>query len=407
VTTRRSRQNGEGSIFPYRNGFAAYTWVLKPNGKRGRKWVYGSTREVVHEKWVKLHARALAGPIPTKTPTVAEYLTYWLREVVEPNLAPLTHSTYDTLIRLYIVPGIGSKRLDRLQVRDVQTWINQVGRSCQCCVQCKDAKRAVGKQRCCAVGRCCRSTPSANTVSDLRKVLRSALTHAMTDELITRNVATLVKLPTVRRRRGQAWSTEEARRFLESARQDDDPFYAAYVLVLVLGLRKGEVLGLTWDAVDLDAAELTTSLQLQRVRRQLLHRETKTAASAATLPIPELCVTALKLRREQAETAERAAGETWRGSTLVFTTALGTPVDPRNFNRSWDHRIEKSGVRKITVHDARRTCGTLLADLDVHPRVAMAILRHARFSITMEIYTQASTKATREALKRLGESLDG
>jgi integrase len=91
----------------------------------------------------------------------------------------------------------------------------------------------------------------------------------------------------------------------------------------------------------------------------------------------------------------------------VFCSVFGTPIDPRNFNRSWDARCVKAGVRKITVHDARRTCGSLLADLDVHPRVAMTILRHARFSITMEIYTQVSPKSTREALKRLGESLDG
>jgi len=92
---------------------------------------------------------------------------------------------------------------------------------------------------------------------------------------------------------------------------------------------------------------------------------------------------------------------------LVFTTRYGTPIEPRNFNRSYDMRIKKAGVRRITVHDARRTCGTLLADLDVHPRVAMQILRHAQFSLTMEIYTQVSDKATRDALKKLGESLDG
>ena len=69
--------------------------------------------------------------------------------------------------------------------------------------------------------------------------------------------------------------------------------YAAYVLVLVLGLRKGEVLGLTWTDIDLDRAELTVGLQLQRVGRQLLHRETKTEASDATLPLPEICVAAL------------------------------------------------------------------------------------------------------------------
>lgn len=93
------------------------------------------------------------------------------------------------------------------------------------------------------------------------------------------------------------------------------------------------------------------------------------------------------------QTARAKAGPAWQGSKLVFTTRYGTPVEPRNFLRSWDARRIKAGVRKITVHDARRTCGSLLADLDVNPRVAMQILRHAQFSLTMEIYTVASSKA--------------
>jgi integrase len=89
----------------------------------------------------------------------------------------------------------------------------------------------------------------------------------------------------------------------------------------------------------------------------------------------------------------------------MFTTRFGTPYKPRNFNRYWDRRCALAGVPRITLRDARRTCGSLLADLDVHPRVAMQILRHARFSVTMEIYTVVSSKKTRAALKRLGESL--
>jgi integrase len=90
---------------------------------------------------------------------------------------------------------------------------------------------------------------------------------------------------------------------------------------------------------------------------------------------------------------------------VLFTTKYGTPIEPRNFDRSWHARIAKAGVPRITVHDGRRTCGSLLADLDVHPRVAMAILRHAQFAITMEIYTQVSDAATRDGLKKLGDSL--
>jgi integrase len=99
------------------------------------------------------------------------------------------------------------------------------------------------------------------------------------------------------------------------------------------------------------------------------------------------------------------AGRLWQGFRLLFTTRHGTPIEPRNFIRYWDRRCARAGVPRITIRDARRTCGSLLADLDVHPRVAMQILRHARFAITMEIYTVVSSKKTREALKRLGESL--
>jgi integrase len=88
-----------------------------------------------------------------------------------------------------------------------------------------------------------------------------------------------------------------------------------------------------------------------------------------------------------------------------MTTRYGSPVDPRNFAREFETRCKAAGVRRITVHDARRTCATLLVDLDVHPRVIMQILRHAQFSITMDVYAKASSKATREALKRLGDQL--
>ncbi|WP_433530319.1 tyrosine-type recombinase/integrase [Micromonospora sp. CA-263727] len=401
----RTRANGEGSIFPYRNGFAAYVWVTKPDGKRTRKYVYGPTRDAVHDKWIKLHQQAKAGPVATRAPSLGDYLTYWHREVVRPNLAPLTCATYETILRLYVMPGLGAKRLDRLQVRDVQTWINEVARTCQCCAQGKDARRPELRRRCCALGGCCGDTPSARTVKDIRGVLRSALNHAATEELVTRNAAALVKLPPVRRRKGRAWTSDEARRFLESARADRDPLYAAYVLILVLGLRKGEVLGLTEDAVDLAAGELSIGWQLQRVGGQLLHRETKTQTSDATLPLPDICAAALDLRQSARKKDRDQAGIAWQGSRLLFTTRYGTPVEPRNFNRSWDARCARAEVRKITVHDARRTCATLLVDLDVHPRVIMQVLRHAEVSVTMEIYSQASSDATRDALKRLGESL--
>ncbi|MER5896014.1 site-specific integrase [Streptomyces sp. NPDC001876] len=397
------RGNGEGSIYPYRNGFAAYVWVETPDGRKQRKYVYGKTREEVHAKWIKLHGEASRGPVATSVPTLAQYLARWLKEVVEPDLKPKTAETYAMHVRLYLVPGLGSKRLDKLGVRDVRAWVNGLLEQCQCCAQGKDSKR--DDPRCCAVGQCCRQVPSRRTVQDARAILRSALTNAMTEELITKNVAGLVKVRSARRTQRHPWSVEEARQFLEAARAAGDPLYPAYVLILVLGFRRGEVLGLTWDSVNLDAGEITVQHQLQRIRRQLVHDETKTEASAAMLPMPAICVAALELRHNEQEVARHAAGQLWSGSDFVFTTRYGTPIEPRNFNRSFAARSAKAGVRRIRLHDTRHTCGSLLAALDVHPRIAMQILRHSKIAVTMEVYTHVPSEATRKALHKLGKHL--
>jgi integrase len=137
-----------------------------------------------------------------------------------------------------------------------------------------------------------------------------------------------------------------------------------------------------------------------------LRRENKTESSDAPLPLPGICVAALQLRKAQQDRGREGHTRRSTETGLVFTTRFGTPVEPRNFNRSFDYRIGKAGVRRITVHGTHKTCGTLLAALDVHPRVAMQILRHSRISVTMEIYTESTSEATSAAFRRLGDALD-
>ena len=401
------RHNGEGSIYPVRNGYRGYVWCTNPAGERYRKYVKGKTYEETQAAWLKLREEASRGVVASDVPSLGQFLHYWLEEIIEPNLAPKTFEKYETFSRLHIIPYLGTKRIDRLQVKDLRQWLNKLSRTCQCCVQGKDAARPQEKRRCCAIGKCCHGVLSAGTRKDARNVLRAALSCAIEDQLITHNPAVVIRLSSRRepKRKRWSWTVDEARQFLVSARRDDDPLYPAYVLVLVLGLRKGELLGLTWELVDLDGAELYVGEQVQRVGGQLLRREPKTETSEAPLPLPDLCTAALKLRRQQQEADRDEAGEAWSDTGLVFTTQYGTPFEPRNFNRSFDRRIRRAGVSKITVHGARKTCGSLLAALDVHPRVAMQILRHSKIAVTMEIYTEIPSAATREALRKLGRWL--
>ncbi|MEW2186144.1 site-specific integrase [Streptomyces cellulosae] len=402
------RANGEGSIYPYKNGYAAYVWVTKPDGKRARKYAYGKTREEVHEKWLNLHAEAKRGPVATRHPTVGAFLSYWLDSVVKPNLAPLSYVSYEGSVRLYIAPHLGSKRLDRLTVRDVREWVTKLSTVCQCCAQGKDAKREPRRRRCCAVGECCEAYPSRRVVQAARDALRAALTHAVAEELISKNVASLVKVPKPRRRRIKPWSVAEASQFLTEAAARDDHLFAAWVLVLCLGLRRGEVLGLTWKSVDFERGELYVDHQIQRAGRQILHRETKTEDSDDFLPLPALCLKALRMRRAQQIGDRKAAGELWQNShDLVFTTKYGTPIEPGNLTRMFALRARRAGLREIPLRNTRHTCSSLLVALKVHPKVAQRILRHSQIAMTMEVYAEASEEEVRAAIGKLSDVMGG
>jgi integrase len=150
-----------------------------------------------------------------------------------------------------------------------------------------------------------------STTKDARDTLRAAVTCAVDDETIGRNPVKAVKRTSRRtakpRRKRQTWTVDDARWFLESAWHKAEALYAAFVLVLVLGLRKGGVLGLAWDHVDLDDAELHIEQQLQRIGRRLVLREVKTDASEAPLPLPVLRVTALAMRPRPSPPSRRSA----------------------------------------------------------------------------------------------------
>ncbi|MFJ7229779.1 tyrosine recombinase XerC [Streptomyces tendae] len=402
------RGNGEGSIYPYKNGYAAYVWVTKPDGKRARKYAYGKTREEVHEKWLALHVEAKRGPVATRHRTVAAFLSYWLDSVVKPNLAPLSYVSYEGSVRLYIVPHLGAKRLDRLTVRDVREWLTKLAGVCQCCAQGKDSKREPSRQKCCAIGECCEAYPSRRVIQAARDALRAALTHAVTEEEISKNVASLVKVPKPRRRRIKPWSVAEAGQFLTDAAAREDHLFAAWVLVLSLGLRRGEVLGLTWKSVDFERGELYVDHQIQRAGRQILHRETKTEDSDDFLPLPALCLKALRMRRAQQIGDRKAARELWQNShDLVFTTKYGTPIEPGNMTRMFALRARRAGLRVIPLRNTRHTCSSLLVALKVHPKVAQRILRHSQIAMTMEVYAEASEEEVRAAIGKLSDAMGG
>ena len=141
------RHSGEGSIYPVKGGYRGYVWCTNPAGTRYRKYVKAKTYEATRQAWLKLRDEASRGPVSSDVQKFADFLAYWLEEVVAPNLAPKTYEKYEAFSRLHIVPYLGSKRLDRLQVRDIRQWLNKLAVTCLCCTQGKDAARPEDKRR--------------------------------------------------------------------------------------------------------------------------------------------------------------------------------------------------------------------------------------------------------------------
>lgn len=266
---------------------------------------------------------------------------------------------------------------------------------CLCCLNGWDKNRSPDKQ-CCSADRCCQHHPSKRQIQFIHAVLRNALTNAEREELVTRNVAKLVQIPAPRYKIGQALPVADVRRILVEAKSTR--LYALYVLAATLGLRRGELLGLRWADLDLDAATLRGAQTVQRVRGELVVDQTKTEASDATIPLPKITRRVLADHRDRQATEQAEAGELWTDFDLVFPTSFGTPIEPRNLNRHFHALRARAGLPDVRLHDLRHTVVSLLLALRTPPHVVQAIARHADLGVTLTIYAHTNLDAMRDAL---------
>ncbi|GAB7032104.1 site-specific integrase [Streptomyces sp. NPDC021749] len=135
----------------------------------------------------------------------------------------------------------------------------------------------------------------------------------------------------------------------------------------------------------------------------------KTQRSARRVALPSECVTALRAQRAQQIADGKAAGEAWKGNghDLVFTTKNGTPIEPRNLNRSFEALCARAEVRRVRFHDLRHTCASLLHEQGADARMIMEVLGHSSIRVTMDIYTFVRLDSQRSAFDRVGNALRG
>lgn len=378
----KKRGQGEGSVTQRSDGLweakvsLGYTAGADGKARRVRKSLYGKTRKEVADKLAKAlrdHQQGL--PVAVERQTVGQFLDRWLEDVVKPARAAKTYASYAELMRLHAIPGLGHHPLAKLAPQHVAALLKE--------------KSDAGL--------------SPRRVHHIRSVLRNALNQAMRWGLVARNVAALVEPPRQTPREVKPFSSSEVRAL--TAAVEDDRLAALFRLALTLGLRQGEVLGLRWQDVDLDGGSLRVRKALQRIDGVLTLKEPKSEKSKRTLRLPPSLVSALRAHRDRQAFDKAAAGVRWGESGLVFTTAIGTPLDPRNVIRSWHRLLDAHGIARRPFHTCRHTAASLLLAEGVPLKVVQEVLGHSLLSTTADIYAHLTPAAFQEAADAMERAL--
>lgn len=409
----RRRARNEGSIYQ-RTKDSRWVGVIDlgwQNGKRRRKYVYGSTQESVVDRMADERKNAKDGTLVLdERQTVAVFLQHWLEECARPKVRPNTLRRYKDLIRLHIKPEIGHVPLAKLTPQQVQSFLNR---------KCGSAPVSTARN-----GRPAPSGLSPRSVQHCHAVLRTALGRALRWGLVARNVATLVSPPRAPHKEVRPFSPEEARQFLDATQ--GNRLEALYTVALACGLRQGEALGLRWQDVDVDAGTLTVRHQLQRVPRPAAESEIqaeskglspampkkpkktevqlvepKSRRSRRTIALPEIVVKALRAHRIRQLQDRLLAGAHWHDTRFVFTTTIGTPLDARNVQDRFKAVLRGAGLRPQRFHDLRHGAASLLLAQGVPARGVMEILGHSQIGITLNLYSHVMPELLRDAAQKM------
>ena len=380
TSSRRRRGHNEGSIFQRKDG----RWVARvdlgyQNGRRQRKDMFGRTRRDVQQKLAAAQ-RAVQDnlPIPAERQRFGAFLTAWLEDVARPNLRPRVFVRYRELLTLHAIPTLGARPLAKVTPQDMQALYR--------------VKLEEGL--------------APRTVGHLHRVLHRALADALRWGLVARNVCDAVKPPKVQAQEMRALSPNEARQLLTAAA--GDPLQALYVVAVTVGLRQGELLGLKWADVDLDAGRLQVRRSIARVNGQgWIEQEPKSAKSRRSVALTRLAVESLyRHRRRQLERRVKALA--WEDNGFVFANEVGRPLTPQNLTqRSFLPLLERAGLPRVRFHDLRHTAATLLLAQGVHPKVVQEMLGHSTVSLTLDVYSHVTPTLQSEAAEKMQAVLAG
>lgn len=354
-----------GSIYQRKSDkrfVAAYT-----DADGEQRVLYAKTRQGAQERLsaaLALLERGMA--VPNKQQTVEQYLVHWL-DGVKSSVKPRTYRSYHDSCHLHIIPALGKIKLHQLRPMAVSGWINGPAMD----------------------------GLSPRTVRYLHTVLKIALNQAEAWEMVANNAAQHVKPPRVPGHEIVALDEQQARTLQNAAVGEANE--ALYMVAVTMGCRRGEILALRWQDIDLDKKTLRVRHTLQRQDGKPVLSEPKSERSRRVLTMPEMLIGKLKQHRREM----MALGRGWKPDDFVFSSRCGEPLDAGNLNREYKKLLKKAGLPDVTFHSLRHTAASMLMEQGVDPLTVMYFLGHSNPNVTLSIYCHVSSKQKRGAAEKI------
>ena len=338
------RANGEGSIVQLSDGTWRAAYRLDgADGRPQRKYLRARTQKEVREKLHEAQRQLAQGVVADGTMTVGKWLDHWLKTVIDGRVgSDNTRANYEQIVRVHLVPQLGKIRLDKLTPEQVDRFLRS------------KADAGLGRSH---VGR-------------MRTLLADALTHAERRGLVARNAGALSVMPkTTAPTERQSFTPDQARALLGAAK--GERLEALVVVGGSIGLRPGELLGLLWSDVDLDASPPTLSVSGSMKRQpkatgkgyELTRGAVKRSKDGRrTVALPPRAVAALKTHKARHAAEKLAAGPLWQDQGLLFPSEVGTPIDPSGLRRTFARIAKRAGLEAAFPYLLRHTAVSLLLD---------------------------------------------
>ena len=292
----------------------------------------------------------------------------------------MAHSTfirYEGIVNNHLKPALGHRKLKDLGRAEVRRLYKEKGKAF-----------------------------SPRSVDYIHVTLQNALSQAVRDDLIPRNVASGERPRSSRNQKeATALSPTQVRALLAEARGDRNE--AIYIAAIHTGLRKGELLGLKWTDLDLDGGTLSVRRSLKVKDHGLDFGPPKNKASRRSVPLNKSAVAALKAHRLRQNEERLRLGELWEDQDLVFPNRVGKPINPSNlYKRECKPLLKRAGLEneRITIHSLRHTFASALCNKRVYPKVIQSLLGHSSITQTMDTYSHLLGGMGHEAVDGLDEA---